>query len=64
MGQQVHALQTDPSALWGLAALGLGYGVFHAAGPGHGKAVIASYMMANERSLKRGVVMALFAALL
>jgi ABC-type nickel/cobalt efflux system permease component RcnA len=64
MAEQVHALHTDPSALWGLVALGLGYGVFHAAGPGHGKALIASYMMANERSLKRGVVMSLFAALL
>ncbi len=64
MASQVHALHTDPTALWGLVALGLGYGVFHAAGPGHGKALIASYMMANETSLKRGVVMALLAALL
>jgi len=38
--------------------------VFHAAGPGHGKAVLASYMLANEKSLKRGAVMALVAALL
>ena len=38
----------------GSIALGFAYGVFHAAGPGHGKAVIASYMLANERSLKRG----------
>ena len=64
MAQQVHALHGNPSALWGLIALGLGYGVFHAAGPGHGKALIASYMMANERSLRRGAVMALLAALL
>lgn len=64
MASQVHALHADPSALWGLVALGLGYGVFHAAGPGHGKALIASYMMANETSLRRGVVMSLFAALL
>ena len=64
MAQQVHALHGNPSALWGLVALGLGYGVFHAAGPGHGKALIASYMMANERSLRRGAVMALLAALL
>jgi ABC-type nickel/cobalt efflux system permease component RcnA len=47
-----------------LIALGLAYGVFHAAGPGHGKAVIASYMLANERSLKRGAALALLAALL
>lgn len=64
MASQVHALHSDPAALWGLVALGLGYGVFHAAGPGHGKALIASYMMANERSLKRGLIMALLAALL
>ncbi|RBP17304.1 ABC-type nickel/cobalt efflux system permease component RcnA [Roseiarcus fermentans] len=64
MAEQVHALHSDPSAFWGLAALGLGYGVFHAAGPGHGKALIASYMMANESALRRGVVMAFLAALL
>lgn len=64
MAEQVHALHGNPSALWGLVALGLGYGVFHAAGPGHGKALIASYMMANETSLRRGIVMALLAALL
>ena len=50
--------------LWGLIALGLAYGVFHAAGPGHGKTLIASYMLANDRSLRRGAVMALMAALL
>ena len=61
---KVHALHGDPSAAWGLIALGLAYGVFHAAGPGHGKALIASYMLANESSLRRGAVMALMAALL
>jgi ABC-type nickel/cobalt efflux system permease component RcnA len=44
--------------------LSFAYGVFHAAGPGHGKAVIASYMIANERALKRGLVLTGFAALL
>jgi nickel/cobalt exporter len=64
MAAKVHALHGDPSAVWGLIALGLAYGVFHAAGPGHGKAVIASYMLANERSLKRGALLSLLAALL
>jgi nickel/cobalt exporter len=64
MAANVHALHGRPSASWGLIALGLAYGVFHAAGPGHGKAVIASYMLANERSLRRGAVLALLAALL
>jgi nickel/cobalt transporter (NicO) family protein len=64
MAGQVHALHGNPAALWGLVALGFGYGVFHAAGPGHGKALIASYMMANEGSLRRGIAMAFLAALL
>jgi len=64
MSAKVHALHGSPSAVWGLVGLGLAYGVFHAAGPGHGKALIASYMLANDRSLKRGAVMALLAALL
>ncbi len=61
---KVHALHEQPSAAWGVIGLGLAYGVFHAAGPGHGKAVLASYMLANESALKRGAVMALMAALL
>ena len=61
---KVHELHGQPSAAWGLAGLGFAYGVVHAAGPGHGKAVLASYMLANETSLKRGALMALMAALL
>ncbi|HEY1781830.1 MAG TPA: high frequency lysogenization protein HflD [Roseiarcus sp.] len=61
---RVHALHGQPSAALGLVGLGLAYGVVHAAGPGHGKAVLASYMLANETSLKRGALMALMAALL
>jgi nickel/cobalt transporter (NicO) family protein len=64
MAAKVHALNGNPSAAWGLIGLGLAYGVVHAAGPGHGKAVLASYMLANETSLKRGAMMALMAALL
>jgi nickel/cobalt transporter (NicO) family protein len=61
---KVHELHGQSSAAWGLVGLGLAYGVVHAAGPGHGKAILASYMLANERSLKRGAAMALMAALL
>jgi nickel/cobalt transporter (NicO) family protein len=64
MAGKVHALHGDPAAAWGLIGIGLLYGVVHAAGPGHGKAVIASYMLANERSLKLGAVLALLAALM
>ena len=64
IASEVHALHGRPGAAWGLVGLGLAYGVVHAAGPGHGKAVLASYMLANETSLRRGATMALMAALL
>lgn len=60
----IRAVRESGSAAWTLAGLSFGYGVFHAAGPGHGKAVIASYMVANERVLRRGLVICLAAALL
>jgi len=51
----LKAMREDPSRLATLVGLSFAYGVFHAAGPGHGKAVISSYMIANETELKRGV---------
>lgn len=60
----IRAVKESGSAAWALAGLSFIYGVFHAAGPGHGKAVIASYMVANERILRRGLVICLAAALL
>ncbi|MDX7950056.1 hypothetical protein P7D22_02555 [Lichenihabitans sp. Uapishka_5] len=50
--------------LWPLVGMGFVYGVFHAAGPGHGKAVLSSYMVANERALRRGIGLSFAAALL
>lgn len=60
----LKAMRSDPWQMWGLVSLSFLYGVFHAAGPGHGKAVISSYMIANEVALKRGVVLALFSSML
>ncbi len=45
-----------------LARTAFAYGVLHAIGPGHGKAVIASYLLANENALKRGIGLAFAAA--
>jgi nickel/cobalt exporter len=64
MARDFAAIPHDSAALWALIGVGFLYGVAHAAGPGHGKAVIASYMMANDSALKRGIVLALLAALL
>ena len=64
MALDLRAVPHDPSAFWALTGIGFLYGVAHAAGPGHGKAVIASYMMATDSALRRGVILAFFAALL
>lgn len=60
----VRAVKESPAALWTLIGLAFAYGVLHAAGPGHGKAVIGSYMVANERAFARGSLIALGAAAL
>ncbi|HRD76715.1 MAG TPA: nickel/cobalt transporter [Hyphomicrobiaceae bacterium] len=45
-----------------LALLSFVYGVLHAVGPGHGKAVISSYVLANERTMRRGIVLSFLSA--
>jgi len=58
--QQEHTL----AAYAGLMLVGFLYGIIHAAGPGHGKVVVSSYLLANENSLKRGLVIVALASLL
>jgi nickel/cobalt exporter len=59
----VAALKENGAAIWSLVAIGFTYGVFHAAGPGHGKAVIAAYLVSDQRALAKGFGMSLAAAL-
>ncbi len=53
-----HAVANDPRALVGLLALSFAYGALHAAGPGHGKAVVSSYVMATRQTLRNGLLLA------
>ena len=52
-----------PAAM-ALMAVSFIYGIIHAAGPGHGKAVISSYVLANKATLRRGIILSFFAGLL
>ncbi len=60
----IRAAKSDGTALWGLMGVSFAYGIFHAAGPGHGKAVISSYLVANEETWRRGVTLSFASALL
>lgn len=50
------------AALWLISASFL-YGIFHAAGPGHGKAVISTFLLTNNVSMRRGLFIAAGGAL-
>ena len=52
------------AAGWTLMLLSFAYGVFHAAGPGHGKAVISTWLLATESELKRGVLISFMSAII
>ena len=59
----IRTAKTDWYGLWLLFGLSFAYGVFHAAGPGHGKAVISSYVVANRETWWRGVVLSFASAM-
>ncbi len=60
----LRSVAADPAAGWLLVGLSFLYGVFHAVGPGHGKAVVTSYLLATGETLRRGIVISFAAALL
>ncbi|MBZ0141120.1 MAG: nickel/cobalt transporter [Pseudorhodoplanes sp.] len=64
MSGAIRGAKTDNAALWALFGLAFAYGIFHAAGPGHGKAVISSYLVANEETWRRGIVLSFASAFL
>jgi nickel/cobalt transporter (NicO) family protein len=60
----IRAAKADGSAAYTLLGVSFLYGDFHAAGPGHGKAVISSYLVANNETWRRGLVLSFASAML
>ena len=64
MSSTIRAAKSDGHAVWTLLGISFAYGIFHAAGPGHGKAVISSYLVANQETARRGIVLSFASALM
>lgn len=59
----VENIRHDGATFWALIGIAFVYGVIHAVGPGHGKAVISGWIMANRENLRNGITLAGLAAL-
>ena len=64
LAAMLRSAKVDGSALWGLMGVSFFYGIFHAAGPGHGKAVISSYLFANDETWRRGITLSFASAVM
>ena len=64
LSETVRLIHTDGyGASLILIFLSFIYGVFHAAGPGHGKVVISTYLLSHESQFFRGVTLSFAAAM-
>ncbi len=62
--EALNAVRSQGLAAGGtLILLSFLYGVIHAAGPGHGKVVISTYLLSHESAVRRGIILSFLAAL-
>lgn len=63
LAKAVRDMRADPfHAGLTLVLLSFVYGILHAAGPGHGKAIISSYVVANRQTARRAVAISFASA--
>ena len=63
MNTSLSEMKADGTAGLYLMLFALLYGFFHAAGPGHGKVVVSSYVLADRLTLKKGIALSFLSAL-
>ena len=56
LADEIHGIG-DGWAVFSIIALGFAYGLLHAAGPGHGKIVVVSYLASHRARLVRGLAL-------
>lgn len=61
---QILKTQTNGQAIATLWGLSFAYGVFHALGPGHGKAILSTYSLTQGQHWRSSAALALLASLL
>lgn len=61
---KLKEIEINGDAFWLLGGISFLYSIFHAAGPGHGKAVITSYLLVSRQTMRRGILIAFAAALM
>ena len=65
MANHISQVTQNPAKFGGaLIAISFLYGVFHAVGPGHGKAVIITYLGTGKESIRHGVIVAMLSAMM
>ena len=62
--RELRDLRGTDGVGWALVLMSFLYGVLHAAGPGHGKAVLTTYLLTHRHRLNRGIAMGTGAAML
>ena len=64
--ETLRQVKQDQQSLFPFSLLLLSfiYGLLHAAGPGHGKAVISAYLLSTKAQLRQGIQIAFFASML
>ncbi len=60
----IHTKDLSPSVLLGLIFLSMLYGAAHALSPGHGKTVVAAYLVGTQGKLWKGIVQAMYLGLI